>query len=70
MFNDLGRIFIGLGIFLIIIGVVFLLNGKISWLGRLPGDIYIKKEGFTLFIPITTSLLISLILSLIFRIFR
>ncbi len=70
MFNDLGRIFIGLGIFLIIIGVVFLLNGKISWLGRLPGDIYIKKEGFTLFIPITTSLLISLILSLLFRIFR
>ncbi|MFH1783124.1 MAG: DUF2905 domain-containing protein [Candidatus Omnitrophota bacterium] len=40
--------------------------GKIPWLGRLPGDILIKKDNFTFYFPLTTSILISVILTLIF----
>jgi hypothetical protein len=41
------------------------LLGKIPWLGRLPGDIYIERRNFTFFFPLTTSILISVILSLV-----
>jgi len=40
--------------------------GKIPGIGRLPGDILIKRENFTLFIPVTTCLLLSLLLSFLF----
>jgi hypothetical protein len=39
-------------------------------LGRLPGDIYLKREHFTVYLPITTSILLSIILTLIFSLFR
>ena len=61
---------------LIIIGIIFILVGAVwPWLsrlglGHLPGDIYIRRKGFTFFFPVTTSLLISLLLSFIFWIFR
>ena len=64
-----------LGRFLILIGAVILLVGGVllwiakapglGWLGRLPGDIYIERKKFTFYFPLTTGLLISLILSLI-----
>jgi hypothetical protein len=54
------------GIVLILCGLCLHMFGKIPGIGRLPGDILIKKENFTLYVPITTSLLISLILSLFF----
>ena len=60
-----------MGKYLIIIGLALLLIGLFihfnpNWqIGKLPGDITIKKENFQLYIPITTSLLISLLLSLI-----
>lgn len=57
--------------FLIVLGLVFLALG-LAWpwlgrlgLGRLPGDIVIHREGFTLYLPITTSIIASLVLSLI-----
>ncbi len=59
---------------LITFGIILILAG-ISWpwisrLGHLPGDIYIQRKGYTLFFPITTSILLSLLLSLILWIFR
>jgi hypothetical protein len=64
-----------LGRFLIIIGAVILLVGGLllwigktpglGWLGRLPGDLYIERKNFSFYFPLTTGLLISLILSLI-----
>lgn len=68
--NSLGRVLIIFGIVLIVVGVIFTLGGKLSWFGKLPGDIYIQKKGFTFFFPITTSILISVILSLILMLIR
>lgn len=61
---------------LIIIGIVIVVAGLVwPWLstlplGRLPGDIVIRREGFTLYLPITTMLLVSLVLSLVVWLFR
>ncbi|NMB41012.1 MAG: DUF2905 domain-containing protein [Firmicutes bacterium] len=52
-----------------LIGAVFLLLGRFG-LGRLPGDILIRRENFTLYFPITTMIILSIILSLIFRLLR
>jgi uncharacterized membrane protein YkgB len=66
----LGKMLILLGVFIIIIGILLLIGDKIPWVGRLPGDMIIKKEKFTLYFPITTSILISIILTLLFTLFR
>jgi hypothetical protein len=69
MTQELGRGLILLGVLLIIIGGLFLLAGKIPWLGRLPGDILIERKNFSLYFPLVTSLIVSVILSLIFWFF-
>lgn len=63
--KGLGSLFLLLGFFFILLGVIFNLAGKIKWLGRLPGDIIIRKESFTFIFPLTTCLLLSLGLSLL-----
>ena len=63
--NSLGKTLILFGIVLIALGAVLTLGSKLSWFGKLPGDIYIQKKNFTFFFPITTSILVSIILSLI-----
>lgn len=72
--RDLGRMFLGLGVALVILGGILLLagnfSGKVPWLGRLPGDISVEREGWTLYIPLGTSILISVVLSLLFALFR
>jgi Protein of unknown function (DUF2905) len=68
-FNGFGKLLIFVGAILIIIGVAVILLGKIPGLGRLPGDIYIERRNFTFFFPLTTSILISVILSLLFYLF-
>ncbi|NLA58768.1 MAG: DUF2905 domain-containing protein [Firmicutes bacterium] len=66
----MGRMLVILGIFLILIGIGFSVAPRLPWLGRLPGDIVIKREGFTFYFPLATCILVSLILSLIARLFR
>ncbi len=66
----LGKMLILLGVFIIIAGVLLLLGGKVPWIGRLPGDLIIKKEKFTFYFPITTSILISIVLTLLLWILR
>lgn len=60
----LGKWLIIIGIILIIAGAL-MLYGKPSFLGKLPGDITIKKENFTFYFPFMTSILLSLLISLI-----
>lgn len=62
--------------FLIVLGIIILLVG-LAWpwlsklgLGRLPGDIVIRRENFSFYFPIVTSLLLSIVLSALFWIFR
>jgi hypothetical protein len=67
---DFGRIFIILGVLLLVIGIFLNFSDKIPFIGKLPGDILIKKEGFTFYFPLTTSIIISLVLSILFRLFN
>ena len=66
----LGKLLILLGVLIIVIGLLLLVGEKIPWVGRLPGDIIIKRERFTFYFPIATSILISIILTLLFTLFR
>ena len=63
------RILVTLGVILIVLGLAWPWLTKLG-LGRLPGDIVIEREGFRFYFPITTMVLISLVLSLIFWLFR
>lgn len=58
-----------IGIAVVIVGVLWPWLGTLP-LGRLPGDIVIRREGFTFYLPITTMILVSLVLSLILWLFR
>ncbi len=69
-FGGLGKMFILLGIFLIGVGLFLLFGEKIPFLGKLPGDIVIKREKFAFYFPLATSILISLILTLLFNLFK
>ena len=63
------RILVTLGVILIVVGLAWPWLVKLG-LGRLPGDIVIERENFRFYFPITTMVLISLLLSLLFWLFR
>jgi DUF2905 family protein len=63
---DLGKILIAFGLLIALAGVVLVLVGRVPWIGRLPGDIYIQRGNFTFYFPLATSLLLSVVLTLIF----
>lgn len=63
----LGKTLIIGGILLVIFGALVMLSGYIPWLGRLPGDIRIKRDGFSFYFPVMTCIVISIILTLLFR---
>jgi hypothetical protein len=69
-FQQFGKLMIYAGIFLLVIGVLIFFGDKIPFLGKLPGDIYIKKKNLTFYFPIATSILLSLLISLIIYLFR
>jgi hypothetical protein len=66
----IGKLLILIGLVIVGAGVVFLLSDKIPWIGRLPGDISIKRDNFTFYFPLATCILISVVLSLLFWFFR
>lgn len=66
----MGKVLVALGLVLVAVGSLILLAGKIGWLGKLPGDLVIKRGNFTFYFPLATCLLISIIISFIFWIFR
>lgn len=61
----LGKSLVLFGIILALVGLVLMFSDKIPWLGKLPGDIHIKRENFEFWFPITTSIVLSVVLSLI-----
>ncbi len=63
--NDLGRTIISIGVVLVALGIIMTIAAKIPGVGRLPGDIFIKKENFSFYFPLTTCILISILLSAI-----
>jgi len=69
-FNILGKILLFFGVALIILGGIFLLAGKLPFPGRLPGDIIIQRKNFVFYFPLGLCIVISIIFTIIFRIFR
>ncbi|OLO36498.1 hypothetical protein BTR23_15560 [Alkalihalophilus pseudofirmus] len=59
------KLLITIGIILVVIGVLWQVGGRIIPLGKLPGDILIKKENTTFYFPIVTSIVLSVVISLI-----
>jgi membrane associated rhomboid family serine protease len=67
--EPLGRSLIVLGVVLAALGAVFVLGPRLPLIGHLPGDIVIQREGVTIFIPITSMILISIIASVVLGLF-
>ncbi|MGB9712996.1 MAG: DUF2905 domain-containing protein [Dissulfurimicrobium sp.] len=67
---EFGKTLIIIGVLLAVIGFVMIFGPKIPYLGRLPGDIVIRRENFIFYFPLATSIIISIILTIIFSIFR
>jgi hypothetical protein len=65
-FNFFAKILILVGVIFIISGIIFLLVGKLPYIGKLPGDIIIHRKNFSFYFPVTTCILVSIILSFIF----
>ncbi len=64
--QQIGKLLVVAGLVLLAIGLVLYITGKIPFLGKLPGDLVIRRRNFTFYFPLTTCLLMSGILSLIF----
>lgn len=68
-FQGIGKLLIIIGGILLILGVVFLFSPKIPFLGKLPGDFSIRGKGFSIYIPIATCIVLSVLLTIILNIF-
>jgi len=65
--NDLGRMFVWIGGFILLLGLVLIVAGKMNLpLGRLPGDFTWRGKNTTVYFPLGTSIVLSVILSLVF----
>ena len=68
--GDLGRLLMLVGAAVFALGALLALAGRLPWLGRLPGDILIERGPVTFYVPLATSILLSVVLSLLFWFFR
>ena len=58
------------GLGLVVLGLIVLAMGRVPWLGRLPGDITIRRDGLTLYLPLASCLVVSALVSLLLHLFR
>ncbi len=70
MMPQLGKMLVIMGAVLIVVGLVLWFAPKIPFLGKLPGDITIKGDHYTIYVPIVTMIILSLLLTLILNLFR
>ena len=68
--DSLARLLILFGLVLAVVGGLILFVGKVPFIGRLPGDIYIQRKNFSFYFPLTTSILLSILLTILFSLFR
>ncbi|MBZ2173976.1 DUF2905 domain-containing protein [Schnuerera sp. xch1] len=67
--NSLGKVILTIGGVLVVLGLIVMVGERFG-LGKLPGDIFIKKGNFTFFFPIVSSVILSLILTLLLNLFK
>jgi len=71
MSSDTGKYIIIFGGILVVVGIiVYFFHDKLGWIGHLPGDIKIERENFRFYFPITTMIVLSLVVTLIIQIVR
>lgn len=71
MSADTGKYIIFTGILVLIAGIViYFFHNKLNWIGNLPGDIRVQRENFSFYFPVTTMILLSILVNIILRIFR
>jgi hypothetical protein len=68
--EGMGKPLMVLGLVIAGIGLLVYLGGKIPWLGNLPGDIRIQREHFSFYFPLTTGILLSIVISIILWLLR
>jgi hypothetical protein len=68
--GDFGKVLVILGAVIAGIGILLMVGDKIPWIGKLPGDIIMRKEKFTFYFPIVTCVILSILLTIIFSLFR
>ena len=66
---QLGRLLVTIGLSLAVLGLVVMLAQKLGF-GRMPGDIVIKKKGFTVYFPLVSSIVLSIVATLLLNLFR
>ena len=64
--NDVGKLLIVFGLLIAAVGVAVVVVGRVPWIGRLPGDIRVQRDHWSFYFPLTTSILVSLVLTLVF----
>ncbi|MBP1780113.1 MAG: uncharacterized protein H6Q87_974 [candidate division NC10 bacterium] len=69
MFDSLGKLLIVFGVALALVGGLLVVAGKVPFLGRLPGDILVRRENWSVYFPLTTCIVISVVLTLLFSFF-
>ena len=67
--DSFGKLLILFGLILAAVGGLMLFIGKVPYIGKLPGDIYVQRENFSFYFPLTTSILLSIVLTLLFSLF-
>lgn len=68
-FSSFGRILVYMGLFIVAVGLFLIFFGRFG-LGKLPGDIVIRRENFTFYFPLGTSILLSILLTILLSLFR
>jgi uncharacterized protein HemY len=64
-FESLGRMLVFLGLFIVLVGLALMFAPRLPFIGRLPGDIFVRRDNFTLYFPLVSCLLLSLLLTVL-----
>lgn len=67
--DSFAKLLILFGLILAAVGGLMLFIGNVPYIGKLPGDIYVQRKNFSFYFPLTTSILLSIVLTLLFSVF-
>jgi len=70
MWESFGKMFLFIGVIMLVLGGIMLAGGRLFGLGRLPGDIFIQKGNFSFYFPVMTGIILSILLTIILNIIR